>query len=132
LDIEAAFEPSGDEILFPNRLALHGPDSSLLLSGRPQPLDALQFILHETQGERDESKLVYLDVHGTRLFRMRELVAMASIAVQKARASGSFVFSSLTPKERRWVHLAISGESDIETSSEGLGAVKSLRVSRKL
>jgi len=131
LDIEAAFEPSSNELLFPNRLSLSGQDSSLLLAGKPQALDALQFLLHEAQGEKEESKLVYLDVQGIRLFRMRELVAMASLAAKKARVNGSFVFSSLTPKERRWVHLTIGSEPDLETASEGTGALKSLKVSRR-
>jgi len=131
LDIEAAFEPSGNELLFPNRLSLSGQDSSLLLAGKPQALDSLQFLLHEAQGEKEEYKLVYLDVQGTRLFRMRELVAMANLAAKKARDMGSFVFSSLTPKERRWVHLTIGCEPDLETASEGTGALKSLKVSRR-
>lgn len=131
LNIEAAFEPSSNELLFPNRVSLSGPDASLLMAGKPQALDALQFLLHEAQGEKEESKLVYLDVQGIRLFRMRELVAMANLAAQKARATGSFVFSSLTPKERRWVHLTIGEEPDLETVSEGTGALKSLKVSRK-
>jgi predicted RNA-binding protein Jag len=131
LDVEAVFEPSGNELLFPNRMSLSGQDASLLLAGKPQPLDALQFLLHEAQGEKEESKLAYLDVQGTKLFRMREIVAMANMAAQKARAVGSFVFSSLAPKERRWVHLTIGEEHDLETVSEGTGALKSLRVSRK-
>jgi predicted RNA-binding protein Jag len=130
-NLEAAFEESGSELLFPNRMSLSGPDSALLLSGKPQPLDSLQHLLHEAQGDRDEAKLVYLDVQGTRLFRMRELVAMAKMAAQKARETGSYVFASLSPKERRWIHLTLGGEGDLETSSEGLGAIKSLRVIRK-
>ena len=130
-NIEAKFEKSGDEALFPNRLSLTGPDTSYLLTGKSQPLDALQYLLHEAQGERDDTKLVYLDAQGARLFRMRELVAMASIAAQKARETGSYVFTSLTPKERRWVHLTISNENDLETASEGIGAIKSLKVLRK-
>ena len=130
-DIEAKFEKSGNEVLFPNRMTLTGPDASFLLSGKPQALDALQFLLHEAQGERDDSRLVYLDVQGARLFRMHELVAMANMAAKKARETGNYVFASLTPKERRWVHLTITGESDLETHSEGVGAIKSLRVLRK-
>ena len=131
IKVEAKFEKSGDELLFPNRLTLIGPDASYLLFGKPQALDALQFLLHEAQGERDDSKLVYLDVQGIRLFRMRELVAMANIAAQKARLAGSYVFANLTSKERRWIHLTIGQEKDLDTSSEGNGAVKSLKVFRK-
>ena len=131
LEIEAGFEESGEEQLFPNRMAVKGPDAHRLLAGKPQALDALQYLLHEAQGEADDAKLVYLDVQGTRLFRMRELIAMSAIAAQKAKAAGSFVFESLTPKERRWVHIAISKEDGLDTCSEGLGATKSLKVFRK-
>jgi predicted RNA-binding protein Jag len=130
-EIDAMFEPSGDERLFPNRMLITGNDSSWLLSGRPQAFDALQYLLHEAQGDRDDTKLVYLDVQGTRLFRMHEMVAMANLAAQKARETGSYVFASLTPKERRWVHMTISNQSDLDTSSQGLGAIKSLKVFRK-
>jgi predicted RNA-binding protein Jag len=132
LAVEAEFEPSGDELLFPNRLVISGQDASHLLSGRAQALDALQFLLHETQGERDDSRLVYLDVQSARLYRMRELLAMTKIAAQKARDTGSYVFTSLTSKERRWVHLTIGKEDDLDTSSEGHGAVKSLKVFRRM
>ena len=131
LDVAAKYEPSGDDRLFPNRLALTGKDAALLLSGKSQALDALQYLLHEAQGERDDDRLVYLDAQGTRLFRMKELVAMAQMAAQKARQTGSFSFSSLTPKERRWIHMTLDDEPDIETHSEGLGAIKSLKVNRK-
>ena len=131
LSVEAAFGGSGDERLFPNRLTLTGRDAALLLTGKPQALDALQYLLHEAQGEKDYDRLVYLDVQGSRLFRMRELVAMAGMAAQRARATGSYTFASLTPKERRWVHMALEGELGVESRSEGQGAVKSLIVVRK-
>jgi predicted RNA-binding protein Jag len=132
LDIAADFEPSGNDRLFPNRLCLSGQDATLLLSGRAQALDALQHLLHEAQGEKDDSRLVYLDIHGTRLFRMKELLAMAQLAGKKARETGSFVFGSLTPKERRWVHITLGDEPDLETHSDGLGAIKKLTVARKV
>jgi len=131
LEIEAKFESSGNELLFPNRMSLIGQDAQYLLSDRSAPLEALQYLIQEIQSEKDSSRLVYLDVKGIRLFRMRELVAMADIAAQKARETGSYVFDSLTPKERRWIHLTIGKEGDLETYSEGLGSHKRLKVSRK-
>ena len=62
LDVSAKFEPSGDEELFPHRLVLSGADAQWLLPGKGQALDALQFLLHEAQGEREEGRLAYLDV----------------------------------------------------------------------
>jgi predicted RNA-binding protein Jag len=130
LTITAKFEPSGDEQLFPNRMVLAGPDAQWLLPNKGQALDALQFLLHEVQGERDEGKLVYLDVQAFRLFRMTELKAMAAMAAARTRELGSFTFNSLSPRERRWIHLVLGRESDLATASEGEGHFKTLKVTR--
>lgn len=131
LKVEAKYQASGDDELFPNRLVLEGADAQWLLANKGQALDALQFLIHEAQGERDEAKLVYLDVQSFRLFRMQELKAMAELAGQKARQFGSHVFASLSPRERRWVHLLIAREADLASESEGTGTFKSLKVFRK-
>ncbi|HNX31171.1 MAG TPA: hypothetical protein PKM35_06160, partial [Holophaga sp.] len=128
LGVTAKFEPSGDEELFPNRLVLGGPDAQWLLPGKGQALDALQFLLHEAQGEREEGKLAYLDVQAFRLFRMVELKAMADLAARKTRETGSFAFSTLSPRERRWIHLILGREPDLATASEGEGHFKVLKV----
>jgi spoIIIJ-associated protein len=131
LNITARFEPSGDEELFPNRLVLTGPDAQWLLPNKGQALDALQFLLHEAQGEREDGKLAYLDVQAFRLFRMTELKAMAAMAAKKTRELGSFTFNSLSPRERRWIHLVLGREPDLATESEGEGHFKTLKVTRK-
>lgn len=131
LNVTARFEPSGDEELFPNRLVLSGPDAQWLLPNKGQALDALQFLLHEAQGEREEGKLAYLDVQAFRLFRMTELKAMAAMAAKKTREMGTFSFNSLSPRERRWIHLVLGREPDLATESEGEGHFKTLKVTRK-
>lgn len=131
LTVTARFQPSGDEELFPNRLVLEGPDAHCLLANKGQVLDSLQFLLHEAQGEREDGKLCYLDVQGFRLFRMTEIKAMAAMAVQKARQMGSFTFASLSPRERRWMHLTVAREAGLSTESEGTGTLKALRVFKK-
>jgi predicted RNA-binding protein Jag len=131
LNVTAKFEPSGDEELFPNRIVLAGPDAQWLLPNKGQALDALQFLLHEVQGEREEGRLAYLDVQAFRLFRMTELKAMATMAALKTRELGSFTFNSLSPRERRWIHLVLGREPDLATASEGEGHFKTLKVTRK-
>ena len=130
LKVTAAFEPSGDEALFPNRLVLEGQDGGFLAANKGQALDALQFLLHEAQGEREESRLAYLDVASFRLFRMKEIVQMAAFAADKARAYGTYTFSSLSPRERRWVHMVLSRQPGFSTESEGTGTYKALTVTR--
>lgn len=131
LNVTAKFEPSGDEELFPNRLVLTGPDAQWLMPNKGQALDALQFLLHEVQGSREDGKLAYLDVQTFRLFRMVELKAMAAMAAKKARELGSFTLHSLSPRERRWIHLVLGREPDLATESEGDGHFKTLKVSHK-
>jgi predicted RNA-binding protein Jag len=129
--VSACFQPSGDEELFPNRLVLEGPDAHWLMANKGQALDALQFVLHEAQGEREEGRLAYLDVQGFRLFRMTEVKAMAAMAIERARQTGSHTFASLTPRERRWIHLTVARETGLMTESEGTGTIKALKVMRK-
>ena len=130
LTVTAAFGPSGDEALFPNRLVLSGADAGWLAANKGQALDALQFLLHEAQGEREEGKLAYLDVDSFRLFRMKEIIAMAGFAAEKAKVLGSYTFTSLSPRERRWVHMVLSRREGFTTESEGTGTYKALKVSR--
>jgi predicted RNA-binding protein Jag len=131
LSVEAKPAPSGDEEAFPNRLALAGPDAGWLAAHRGAALDALQFLVHEAQGERDDTKLAYLDVKGARLFRMQEVMAMGQYAAEKARELGSHTLGALSPRERRWVHLVVSREEGLGTESEGTGTFKPVKVFRK-
>jgi predicted RNA-binding protein Jag len=131
LAVEARFAPSGDEEAFPNRVAMGGPDASWLAANRGAALDALQFLVHEAQGEREDRKLAYLDVKGARLFRMQEVMAMALFAAEKARELGSHTLGALSARERRWVHLVVSRQEGLGTESEGVGTFKPVKVFRK-
>ena len=130
LTITAQPGPSGDEALFPNRIVLDGPDAQWLSAAKGLALDALQFLVHEAQGEREEKGQAYLDVQSFRLFRMKEVLAMAAMAAEKAKVMGSYTFASLSPRERRWVHLVLSRQPGFTTESEGTGTFKSLKVTR--
>jgi predicted RNA-binding protein Jag len=131
LALEARFAPSGDEEAFPNRVVVMGPDAASLGTNRGAALDALQFLVHEAQGEREDQKLAYLDVKGARLFRMQEVMAMGQFAAEKARELGSHTLGALSPRERRWVHLVVNREAGLGTESEGTGTFKPVKVFRK-
>ncbi|WP_243295261.1 hypothetical protein [Geothrix mesophila] len=131
LSVEAKSAPSGDEEAFPNRLSVSGPDAGWLAANRGAGLDALQFLVHEAQGEREDAKLAYLDAKGARLFRMQEVMAMGRFAAERARELGSHTLGALSPRERRWVHLVVSREEGLGTESEGAGTFKPVKVFRK-
>jgi predicted RNA-binding protein Jag len=61
---------------------------------------------------------------------MKEVIAMAGFAAEKAKAFGSYTFSSLSPRERRWVHMVLSRQPGFTTASEGTGTFKALTVTR--
>ena len=131
LPIEARYAPSGDEDLFPNRLLIEGPGAEALAAQRGLGLDALQFLVHEGQGHPEDGKLAYLDAQGTRLFRMKEVVAMAKLAAEKARQMGNHTMGALSPRERRWVHITLERDGDLGSESEGVGNFKQVRVFKK-
>jgi len=55
---------------------------------------------------------------------------MAGFAAEKAKAYGSYTFTSLSPRERRWVHMVLSRQPGFATESEGTGTYKALKVTR--
>ncbi len=131
LVVSARLAPSGDEVLFPNRITLEGQDAQWLLANRAAGLDALQYLLHEVQGDRDESRLAHLDVQSLRMFRMHEVKAMTNLAIQRARDLGKHTFGPMNSRERRWIHMLVTHEADLASESEGTGSVKALTITRK-
>jgi predicted RNA-binding protein Jag len=131
LAVTARFQASGDDELFPNRLTVEGPDAQWFLANRGMGLDALQFLVHEAHGERDEGQVAHLDIHNARLFRLQELKVMTQMAITRTREMGSYTFGPLNSRERRWIHLLVAREADVVSESEGTGTLKTLKVFRK-
>jgi len=98
-------------------------DLGLLIGKRGQTLAALQLIV-AMMANRDQPsekrKRIVLDAEGYRARRERTVSAMARSAAQRAKRSGRPVtIESLTPRERRIVHLALADEPGVSTRSEG-------------
>lgn len=106
------------------RLELHSStDLGLLIGKRGQTLAALQLLV-AMMANRDEPpekrKRVVLDAEGYRARRERALTATARSAADRAKRSGRQVtLDSLTPRERRIVHLALADDPGVSTRSEG-------------
>ena len=98
-------------------------DIGLLIGKRGQTLAALQLIvaMMANRGQPPESRRrVILDAEGYRARRDRTLEAMARSAAQRAKRSGRPVtLSSLTPRERRIIHVTLAEDSSVQTRSEG-------------
>jgi spoIIIJ-associated protein len=123
MGIEAGAEITSDE---PEGVSIEitgSQDLGLLIGKRGQTLGALQLIvaMMANRGQEPERrKRIVLDAEGYRARRERTVQAMARSAAQRAKRSGRPVtIESLTPRERRIVHLALADEPGITTRSEG-------------
>ena len=98
-------------------------DLGLLIGKRGQTLAALQLLaaMMANRGQpADTRRRIVLDAEGYRARRERALNATARSAAQQAKRSGrSVTLDSLSPRERRIVHVALTDDPDVSTRSEG-------------
>jgi spoIIIJ-associated protein len=69
------------------------------------------------------------DVGGFRAAREAELRAMALHAADRVRKTGvPFVFGSMSPNERRIIHLTLAACEDLQTQSVGEGLDRKVKI----
>ena len=120
--------PSGDdaEVL----VTFSGADQDLLLENSAELLLSLEHIahrwLHLDPRLRDR---VRFDCGEYRATRLAELKLSARVAAQRVRETGqAFRFNPMSPRERRLIHLELSGAQGVRTASEGVGDRRQLVV----
>jgi len=100
-----------------------GPDQDLLLEKNAELLLALEHIAHRWQ--RLDPRLhdrVRFDCGDYRATRLAELKLSARVAAQRVRETGQpFQFNPMSSRERRIVHLELTGAAGVRTESEGSG-----------
>ena len=123
MGLEATAEITGDDAESVSIDIHSAEDIGLLIGKHGQTLAALQLIvaMMANRGQPPESRRrVILDAEGYRARRDRTLEAMARSAAQRAKRSGRPVtLSSLTPRERRIIHVTLAEDSSVQTRSEG-------------
>jgi spoIIIJ-associated protein len=129
LELQVAVHESATECL----LDLSGPDAGLLQAEGGELLQAVQHLLTQAFGRKlAEGQRMVCDVEGFRATREAELRAMAKLAADRVRASGSpFVFGEMNSNERRIIHLTLAESSDLSTESVGEGSDRRVKVSMK-
>jgi len=105
-------------------------DSGILIGKRGQTLEALQTIANVAAGRiQDGHPRIIVDSQNYRSRRERNLVRLAyQTAEEVRRTRDSKLLEAMNPFERRLIHTALSEERDVETSSEGEGLFKRVRV----
>ncbi|MGQ9908904.1 MAG: RNA-binding cell elongation regulator Jag/EloR [Candidatus Flexifilum sp.] len=105
-------------------------DHPVLIGRRGDTLAALQYITRLiTSREMQKRSEVIVDVNGYKVKRARTLqnlaLRMADEAVQRQR---TVALEPMPPHERRIIHLALRGRSDVLTRSIGEGAARKVTI----
>jgi spoIIIJ-associated protein len=104
-------------------VTFRGPDQDLLLEHNGELLLALEHIGHRWL--RLDPRLhdrVRFDCGDYRATRLAELKLSARVAAQRVRETGEpFRFNPMSSRERRIVHLELSGAPGVRTMSDGSG-----------
>ena len=116
-EIEAYFEGPTLVVKF------EGPDVSYLMANKGEALLALEQLTQEVlRMNSDEHALLCFDANDFRLLRQEELRLSALTVAGRVRESNTpYRFNPMNSRERRVVHLALRGETDLRTESAGVG-----------
>ncbi len=100
-----------------------GPDTGLLLENKGELLKAFeQLSLEALRLEHSQHEKIIFDCQQYRLQRIEELGLAAQAAADKVRRTGvPYKFSPMSSRERRVIHMALRGNADVRTQSEGVG-----------
>lgn len=109
-------------------VAFRSTDEELLLANHAELLLALEHIAHRWL--RLDPRLhdqVRFDCGDYRTTRLDELKLSARVAAQRVRETGqAFRFNPMSARERRIIHLELSGAAGVRTISEGMGERRQL------
>jgi spoIIIJ-associated protein len=107
-----------------------GADVDLLLANKAELLLALEHLTMEALGMApEEHSRVCFDANDRRVLRIEELRMSALAAAERVKKSRMpFHFSPMNSRERRILHLALRGETDVRSESVGEGPIRQVVV----
>ncbi|MEO7144745.1 MAG: R3H domain-containing nucleic acid-binding protein [Bryobacteraceae bacterium] len=103
-----------------------GPDVDLILGNKAELLLALeQLTMEMLRMPSEDHSLVCFDANDYRMLRIEELRLSALAAAEKVKKTHApFHFSPMSSRERRIVHLALRGETEVRSESVGIGPIR--------
>jgi len=109
---------------------IYGKNTGLLIGKKGQTLEALQHLLDRFINKEETSGVnVLIDIEGYRRKREEALRKLAMRIAKKVKTTGASATTPLmNPKERRIVHLALSGDKEVKTVSKGNGVLKKILI----
>jgi spoIIIJ-associated protein len=108
-------------------------ETGLLIGRRGETLEAIQaFLRMVIKRQTGDWVKIVVNVGDWRTKQEEYLVNLAKQAAQRAKETGQDQnLYNLSPAQRRVIHLALAGEEDIETESQGEGEERYLSVKPK-
>jgi spoIIIJ-associated protein len=109
---------------------LSGEDRPFLLSGAASLLNSMEYLVNKIfRPSKDESPGIVFDSDRYRHHREAELVLLAQMASQKVLSlKKPLSLQPMPPRERRIVHLALSGIEGVHSRSDGEGDNRSITI----
>ena len=125
-DTRISAEKKGDDIV----LNIQGNNTGILIGRKGKTLEALEFIVNKAVNRTSEKKVrVIVDSENYRKRREEALETLALNMGEKAKKTKKTVTTDpISPRDRRIVHLALKGDSQVSTKSEGEGLFKRVSI----
>lgn len=131
LGIEGTVEVNTDET-DAYRIHIATEETGIIIGYHGRTLESFQMILSMIISKQLGSIKVYVNVNDYREKREESLMYLAQRAAERVLETGRPVeLTSLSPAERRVVHLTLSGDERVDTESEGDGERRVLVVKPK-
>jgi spoIIIJ-associated protein len=135
-DFDVDFEVSEGETLHPDFenpdlvVRFTGPDVELLLANKAELLLALEQLTMEVlRLAPEEHSRICFDANDHRMLRIQELRMSAQAAAERVKKTRvPFHFSPMNSRERRILHLALRGETEVRSESVGEGPIRQVVV----
>ncbi len=104
-------------------VVFQGEDEDLLLAHHAELMHSMEYVAQRwLHLEPENASLVRFDCADYRATRLEELRLSAKVAAQRVRETRQpFRFHPMNSRERRAVHLALTGEPGVRTESDGFG-----------
>lgn len=126
LDSKVSGEKKGDDII----LNIEGGNAGILIGYKGRTLDALEFIVNKAVNKAVERKVrVILDSENYRQRREESLRGRALKLGEQAKRTGKTItINAINPHDRRIIHLALKGDPQLQTKSDGEGLLKTVHI----
>jgi spoIIIJ-associated protein len=126
MDTRISAVRKGDDIV----LNIEGNNTGILIGHKGRTLEALEFIVNKAVNRATETKVrVIVDTENYRQRKEESLKGLAlKMGEQAKRTKKTVTIDSVNPHDRRIIHLALKGDSQVQTKSDGEGLFKKVHV----